>query len=291
LYVYDYDSNAATAQDASPDITPNPNDPNTTFGVTLGALSGGRFAVGDPSHNSPAGAVYVFSPGGAANATQDVDGNLIVTGTGDADDIEIRSAGASSVGVYFDGVLFGTFTLGADDTINISAGGGSDTVAVGGDVLFDANVLGEAGQDEIVAGGGNDYLDGGADADHLTSRNAHDVLLGGLGDDTLLGGNGRDLLIGGDGADSISGDNSEDILIAGSTVHDGTRASLDSIQAIWIGAGSRDARVAALEGSWLQATNLIHDCDVDLLIGGNGTDYFLPDNWAEVSDGTLREAP
>jgi Ca2+-binding RTX toxin-like protein len=219
-------------------------------------------------------------------------GNLVVTGTASAETIEVRAALLGGVSVFVNNSLVPLGTFGVSGKIIVNAGDGNDAITINGDVKINADVFGGAGNDTIVGGGGHDYLDGGADNDQLTSRNLSDMLLGALGDDTLLGGNGRDLLIGGDGSDSIAGDNAEDILIAGSTAHDGNRASLDAIQGIWNGGASRDARIATLETGWLASSNIIADNDLDLLIGGNGTDYFLPDNWAaEVVDATLKEMP
>lgn len=290
VFVYDYDHDLDNAQDAEPIVITNPN-PNVgiAFGATAGALSEGRFAISDPSASGFAGAVHVFSPATQqpqiTTATLD-GGNLIVTGTGAGEVIDILSAGTAGVDVYVAVQHLGTFA--PTGRIIVNGGGGNDAITVSTDVALNADLFGGAGNDTLVAGGGMDFLSGGEGSDHLTSRNANDILLGNAGDDVLLGGNGRDLLIGGDGADQLAGNNGDDILVAGYTNH--TRADLDAILAVWNNGQSRDVRIASLEASYFASGNVINDGEIDSLFGGTGQDYFLVDSVGEAMDATKQEA-
>lgn len=144
------------------------------------------------------------------------------------------------------------------------------------------------GQIIVMGQNGNDVLSteqvpsrdvmiyGNAGNDMLRTGNNKGILLGNAGNDILVGGNARDLLIGGVGADNLTGDNAGDILIAASTKYDVTgidalanRQALCDIMHTWQHGG----RMSSL----LNAATVNDDAEVDIVNGGNGTDWFIVD--------------
>ncbi len=131
-------------------------------------------------------------------------------------------------------------------------------------------------------------LYGNVGNDTLSTGNNNGILLGNLGNDHLIGRNQKDILIGGRGADQLDGGNSDDILIAGhSPLYEANtpaaQAALCSILDEWEhGSGGYQGRVShIINGGGRNGSNVFNpttvfdDDDVDILIGGNGHDWFL----------------
>lgn len=152
------------------------------------------------------------------------------------------------------------------------------------------NVLGSAFADILIGNNADNRLSGGGGNDYLNGGNGNDLLLGGGGDDLLLGGSGRNILIGGLGRDLLFGANDEDILIGGTTAHDNNDVALLAIRDEWTSDRPYPTRVANLrDGSgslnrqngafFLRSTDpeptVFDDGAIDLLMGGNGRDWFL----------------
>ena len=152
--------------------------------------------------------------------------------------------------------------------------------------------------DRIIAygNGGNDYIKvfnsaGDIDAD-IFGGEGNDWLRGGKGDDTIVGGNGndfigghngRDLLIGGDGTDFVIGHRHDDILIAGSYTGQNDLASLRAIMALWTSPDDYATRVGSLS-PLLNDTTVSDDNNFDLLLGLQGSDYFLYNDQQDLTD-------
>ncbi|MBN2475814.1 MAG: hypothetical protein JXB62_14475 [Pirellulales bacterium] len=169
-------------------------------------------------------------------------------------------------------------------------------------------------------------LDGGYGRDYLVGGAGADIVLGGMGNDCIAGGAGRDVLVGGRGADHLEGDSQDDVLIDGIT-HFGplladrfdllrmrscdrsgpqlgavNREALLAILAEWNSLRDFDTRVANLrDGSgsedrlngdyFLQiGRTVFHDRSSDILVGGEGDDWFLAENIDRVIDELTDEA-
>src|SRR5205823_1047929 len=122
--------------------------------------------------------------------------DLIITGSRDADRVEVETHGTKIV-VESGEKKIGEFDAAAVGTIRFSGLAGDDVLTVDRRVTATVLADGGAGNDLIVGGGGNN------------------VLLGNAGNDVLVGGSGRDVLIGGDGRDVLVGRGGDDILIGG----------------------------------------------------------------------------
>jgi PKD repeat protein len=127
--------------------------------------------------------------------------------------------------------------------------------------------LGAGSDGLVVAGNVNKYL----------------VALGGPGNDVMTDGPARSLLIGGDGTDVLLGGRGEDILIAGGTTFDSNDAALLLMLAEWTSSSSINLRMSHLQGAagglngnnFLNATTILGDASIDILSGGNGTDWLI----------------
>ena len=101
--------------------------------------------------------------------------------------------------------------FGEINLIRANTGENDDIVMIMPGVTADAALSGGNGKDQLFyLGDGTAYLNGGAGADHLRSRNGDDVLIGGEGNDNIIGGSGMDWLEGGPGNDTLRGDGGED---------------------------------------------------------------------------------
>ncbi len=132
----------------------------------------------------------------------------------------------------------------------------------------------------LFGGDGNDWLRAGS---------APSVLVGGKGNDVLDGGRGRELLIGGLGVDALWGHGGDDILIGGTTDHDADMKALDLVLAEWsrprVDYGTRidhllgptaGGTAGGLNGLYFLNRATVHDdAAVDLLMGGEGMDWFF----------------
>jgi uncharacterized protein (TIGR03118 family) len=202
---------------------------------------------------------------------------LTITGSRDDDRVRVRLDNHDSmITVIAGNDRIGQFDAAAVHTIRFTGFAGDDQFRVDDDVTATVIADGGAGNDFLRGGGGNN------------------VLLGGPGSDLLRAGKQRDVLIGGTGRDLLIGRSGDDILIGGSTAHDGNPAALSQILAVWTGSDTYAARVAAIRAGTggvpkLDATTVIDDGVGDLLVGGQGQDWFLgvspPDVFAGIRAG------
>lgn len=88
-----------------------------------------------------------------------------------------------------------------------------------------------------------------AGGNRLTGNSAGNILVGRGAGNLLTAGAGRSLLIGGFGLNTIRGGAADDLIINGRTVYDSNHTSLESILALWQGAGTYSERIAALQTS------------------------------------------
>jgi Ca2+-binding RTX toxin-like protein len=204
--------------------------------------------------------------GGALDDTFRFDSTFVLAGTIDG--------GGGSDTLDYSGLSTGV-------VVNLSTGVASKT----GGVSNVENVLGTAAGDNLVGNASDNILIGNAGNDVLVGGLGNDVLVGGLGNDVLDGGIGRDILIGGGGSDTLNGGDDDDILIGASTVFDGNIAQLRAVQLEWTRPDADYAtRIGHLKGTLagglngptlLKSSNLIDDALADIMVGGNGLDWFL----------------
>ncbi len=228
-------------------------------------------------------------------------GNDILTGnsmsnvlTGAAGN-DILNGGAGSdklVGGHGnDTYVFTAATSAEADTLVEVAAGGSDTVSFASLTIPVRFSLGTTAVqsvhtnrtiklnstihiENVIGGSGNDIL---------TGNSMSNVLVGGAGNDALNGGGGRDILIGGLGLDTLRGGDDEDILIAGRTTNDKLFGNLIVLQTEWTSANSYATRISNLRAgvgspavSLKAKVNVLNDLgEEDVLIGGNGTDWYF----------------
>lgn len=273
------------------------------------------------------GLIYSHGFGAAPTgpSAEVIDGVLTILGSGSANNIQVHRNAAGDYVVTIDALAAQVFSAASVTSISIDGGDGADTLLVGAGITLDAVIHGGAGNDTITAGGGNDQIHGDADNDVLLGRAGRDSFYGGAGDDSitggsgndillgeggqdslfgssgadafvggdgndlLSGGNGRDVLIGGSGADTITGDNGDDLLISGYTYYDTDLAGLQSILGLWIGGGTYEQRVAAIQTELLTASKVSADGDIDILSGNNGKDYFVADSADVITDLVKKE--
>jgi hypothetical protein len=187
---------------------------------------------------------------------------VVVGGTTGDDLIAIGQAAASKVSVAINEITIGTF--GPAARVIVYGQEGNDAIIIAAAVQQSA---------ELHGGEGNDLLRGGS---------GHDILHGDEGADILFGGEGRDILIGGLGSDLLLGAGADDILIAGTTAYRDDR-SFRAIQAEWTSDATFATRVANLKngtgaylsGVELNASTVFDDGAVDVLLGGEGSDWFF----------------
>jgi Ca2+-binding RTX toxin-like protein len=227
-----------------------------------------------------------------------VSGSLVVVGNSEqSDNVSVTFSGGNIVVQNGSGAPQ-TFDPGSITSLQIRTGGGNDIVVIGAGVNVPTTIDGGDGNDLLVGGAGRSVLIGGVGSDFLYGGAGDDVLQGGIGNDQLFGGGGNDALVGGGGVDIIDGGagrdlvaggagsdllvggGGDDILIGGTTVHDGDVAALDSIMSVWTGAGTFNARVAALTAAGvglLRAGNISDDDSIDIITTGAGNDLVFGD--------------
>ena len=131
-------------------------------------------------------------------------GVLTVTGTANADHIQIARDGANLT--IHEGATSHTTPLSGVQKIVINGLGGNDdlSLALGPDhgVNLPSTLNGGDGDDRLGGGDGKDVLNGGGGKDQLNGAKGDDVLNGGDGDDRLSGGPGADVFNGGGGIDT-----------------------------------------------------------------------------------------
>jgi Ca2+-binding RTX toxin-like protein len=156
----------------------------------------------------------------------DSNGVLAISGSSDADDIQVWVRG-SQVRTVRNG-LIKNFALANVRQVEIYGFDGNDTIS-SNTRSIPVYGLGGAGNDLLVGGdeediftggGGKDRLEGNGGNDRLNGFTGNDVLIGGSGDDRLYGGDGNDILIGGFGADQFRGEEGDDQFFARDNVAD-----------------------------------------------------------------------
>jgi Ca2+-binding RTX toxin-like protein len=213
-------------------------DPILDYGRAAGPF-GGVSVTGGYVYHGPGGAngLYVFGDfvsgnvwtvnyvNGAAQDWQNRNGQLVVSGGGDIDQI-------ASFAVDGTGRLY---LIGLDGDIHrlsprAAAGDGQDYIRgeTGDDLIYGGfgfdDLHGNQGEDTVYGGQGHDWVVGGQGDDRLFGDDGDDLVYGNLGNDTgeggagadiLRGGQGSDVLRGGDGNDFLSGDLGDDTLTGG----------------------------------------------------------------------------
>lgn len=146
-------------------------------------------------------------------------GILSITGTEEADDVEVKRAGEllDNIVVLNNGVVKATFTANNVTFITGNLMEGDDKLLVRNILSIPINgfqgmwLNGGDGQDNMsieIAG----TLDGGEGSDTLSGSNYDDVIWGGNGNDEISGGSGNDMLMGGNGNDIMSGGFGDDMM-------------------------------------------------------------------------------
>jgi uncharacterized protein (TIGR03118 family) len=189
--------------------------------------------------------------------------DLFITGSRNDDQVYVvMDRSGTKINVIAGGQQIGQFDATTVGTIHFNGFAGDDLFVVSPQITATVIADGGAGNDSLFGGGGDN------------------ILIGGTGDDLLVGGASRDILIGGDGMDKLFGNGNDDILVGGSTAYDGDSASLLQILGVWTGTGSYSTRIAALKAGTggvpvLDSTKVTDDGVADLLVGGQGLDWFF----------------
>ncbi len=133
---------------------------------------------------------------------------VIVTGSGGADQINVVGAGSKVSVTGLSAVVNVDHAEGALDMLVINAGNGDDTINALG---LPAGIVGLT----VDAGAGNDTVVGSQGADKIIGGDGNDTVTGGRGDDTALLGAGNDTFIWnpGDGSDVVEGQAGTDTLL------------------------------------------------------------------------------
>jgi Ca2+-binding RTX toxin-like protein len=138
--------------------------------------------------------------------------------------------------------------------------------------------------ENAIGGSLSDIIVGNSLANTLTGNGGDDVLSGGAGNDTLVDGAGKNILIGGDGADSLTGGSGEDLLLGARYVYERDFTALDFLLSEWTSASVFTDRVGHLQGTvaggihngfTLTRSTVEEDSASDILVGGNGRDWYL----------------
>jgi Ca2+-binding RTX toxin-like protein len=174
------------------------------------------------------------------------------------------------------GVDIFAFTAGGKVTGTVNGGEGANTLnyaTYGGPVVVNLR-LGTASRTAAIANIAN-----------VVGSAVSDILVGDTAENALTGNGGRDILIGGGGLDQLSGGNGQDLQFGGATIHDTTPAALMAMRAEWRRSIAYATRISHLRGdlpgglnapTFLDATSVLDDAGaLDLLTGGDGTDWFL----------------
>ncbi|MDB5324692.1 MAG: hemolysin-type calcium-binding region protein [Phycisphaerales bacterium] len=157
----------------------------------------------------------LFSATLAAARFDAATGKIILTGSANADIIQVAILSRTQAQVIDGGDVVLTFNLADTKVVSFAGNDGADYISMGrtplrlyadgGDGadaisgsrsgLFDDTLLGGSANDYLFGGTGNDTLDGGGGADNLLGNDGNDtlrVLSDNTGDDSVLGGNGTD---------------------------------------------------------------------------------------------------
>jgi uncharacterized protein (TIGR03118 family) len=234
-------------------------------GTTAGDANALYYAAGpDDETHGLFGRITANAAGtNPVQATLETDGDLIITGSRDNDNVMVKlDKKGGLVVVTAGGKTVNTFDVTKVGTIQFDGMAGNDHIHVSNQLGVTTILTGGAGNDFLMGGGGNN------------------VIVGGTGNDMLFGQSGRDVLIGGDGRDFVRGGGNDDILIGGSTTHDADPAALLQILDEWTSNNSYATRVDNLRNGTgglpkLDATTVTNDGLRDLLLGGIGLDWFF----------------
>ena len=197
---------------------------------------------------------------------------LRVRGSRDGDTITLGMGRGGVVTVLSAGTQVAAFRQGQFSRLIVEAGGGDDRVELPAKFTKPAQIEGGDGNDVLVGGRGKD------------------ILLGGAGDDRLSGGRSHDILVGGAGADVLEGGDNNDLLIGGAAAFEADAAALLRLSLVNSSAKSYRAKLARGGLPRLDATAVPDDNAGDVLTGGGGTDWFIPDATLDTpSDRTSKE--
>ena len=120
------------------------------------------------------------------------------------------------------------------------------------------------GNDKMLGGSGNDTMRGGRGNDSVMGESGHDTMRGDQGDDFMFGGSGRDVINGNDGDDLLFGGDGKDTLHGGD---DDDRLYGGDITGI-------NMNQFNYGNPTFEKKSVAQDWDKDILIGGDGHDWF-----------------
>ena len=145
---------------------------------------------------------------------------------------------------------------------------------LGGDDYFKGyggndELHGGKGDDVIYGGKGNDRLYGEDGTDSINADAGNDTVWGGAGDDYLNAGDGSDIIYGGNGNDGISDTDLRHDFLNGGDGDDYMSGLNDTVDG---GGGNDQLRCYGIFGQL--------DSPHTILIGGEGSDFFKGDFWA-----------
>jgi uncharacterized protein (TIGR03118 family) len=232
-------------------------------GVTAGSPTTLYFAAGPDDERHGLFGKITANPAGTNPVHAELtSGVLVISGSRNDDRIDVDLGKSQTIVVSSDGQQIGTFDLASVSTILVHGWDGDDRIRVGKGIGVLTIVDGGAGNDILNAGGGNT------------------ILLGGPGNDDLVGSGRGDLLIGAQGADRLRGSADDDVLIGGPTVYDNDVPALLQILAEWMSTDDYATRIDKLRNGTgglpkLDATTVLDDGAVDILLGNQGLDWFF----------------
>ncbi len=239
-----------------------------------------------------------------------VGNDLIIQGTPEDDLIYVWSGAVDhEIGVWMNGVYYGSHNVGGGGHVRVFAGDGNDRIFAT-DARYAMTIDGQGGHDLITGGRAGDQLEGGDGVDRIVGGPGDDLIRGGKGNDCLYGGGGRDIILGGDGDDFIDGEEGidvllgglggdtvrggggRDLLVGGTTDFDHDDALLAAIREFWTSpVGIEDPATPQAIGIGLQIQfawddRVRDDHEHDTLWGGADADLLF----AELADKTYLDA-
>ena len=147
--------------------------------------------------------ITVSAAGDGGVTVTDENGELLITGTADADDIAVTQ---TADGVVVTAAGESTAAYQGITYVEVDALAGDDLVTLAVDATVRGKLIGGEGNDTLVGGAGGDAIGGGAGDDVLYGGGGMDLIVDLLGDNVVYGGGGRDAIKTGDGADLVYGD-------------------------------------------------------------------------------------
>ena len=280
--------------------------------IDLSSTSAQSWGDGTITLSSASGFEDVFGSGNDDTITGNDRDNDIIAGLGNdsvtagaGSDLIMGNEGNDTLvgGAGDDFYVFDSDPQGTD-TITEAASAGDDSVVFEDSdvaVTFDlSSTSAQSWGDGTITlsdAAGIEFLVGSGQNDTLTGNALDNIILGLGGNDSISGAAGRDILIGGVGADTILGGDGDDILVAGDIDYGGNEFSaLTDVRDEWTSGNSYQDRVDnILKGlpdpspiptasQFDPGTTVLDDSDVDSLVGGNGTDWFLDDPDEDSND-------